>query len=88
MNLITSEKFIEHAKNMVKKEIYNNYPIDFGTEVDVNVVAQSKILQNHKAFITTDFQYGLYYEVIYDGNKDIFYLDIYNRKTETHEKGE
>lgn len=49
------------------------------TEDDVFVVWLAKILQNHKAMISTTVPDGMYYEITYNGDKDVVYLDAYKK---------
>lgn len=46
---------------------------------DVYVVWFSKTLQNWKALLNTTLPDGMYYEVIYDGDRKRSYLDVYSR---------
>lgn len=45
----------------------------------VYIVWQCKTLQNWKFLISTDISDGMYYEVTYNGDKDEWYLDAYNK---------
>lgn len=62
---------IEHARteapNIAKSSLY--------------VVWFSKVLQNHKALISTDVVEGLYVEVTFNGIKNEYYVDIYTKRT-------
>ena len=65
----------------------SNYePID---NSQVFVVWSAKILGNNKAMLGTrldkDFNY---YEVTYDGNKKLFYLDVYSFERQVVSKSE
>lgn len=46
---------------------------------DVYVVWFSKTLQNWKALVSTDLHDGMYYEVTYDGDDEVTYLDAYKK---------
>lgn len=46
---------------------------------DVYVVWFCKTLQNWKALCSTDIPDGMYYEVTYDGDKDVAYVDAYKK---------
>lgn len=46
---------------------------------DVYVVWFCKTLQNWKAMCSTDIPDGMYYEVTYDGDKDVAYVDAYKK---------
>ena len=48
-------------------------------EFSVYVVWFSKTLQNWKALISTTLPDGAYYEVTYDGDKDLAYVDSYKK---------
>lgn len=43
------------------------------------VVWSSKTLQNWKALVATDRRDGLYFEVTYNGDQNITYLDTYEK---------
>lgn len=86
-NSMDEEAFIEKAKRLVRDQ-YNNSGI--GTprgaridplgEDDVYVVWFVKALQNWKAMVSTTRDDGRYYEVTYDGDNAVAYVDSY-RKT-------
>lgn len=46
---------------------------------DVYVVWFSKTLQNWKALVSTSVSDGMYYEVIYNGDKNETYVDVYKK---------
>lgn len=46
---------------------------------DVYVVWFSKTLQNWKALLSTTLPDGMYYEVTYDGDKEVAYVDAYKK---------
>lgn len=46
---------------------------------DIYIVWLCKILQNHKALLSTTVSDGMYYEITYNGDKDEFYLDAYKK---------
>lgn len=77
------DKFINLAKVAVKN--YTNQ-LEYGCKNvgiginDVFVVWQCKILQNHKALLITNLFDKLYYEVTYNGDKNEFYFDIYEKR--------
>lgn len=49
------------------------------TEADVYVVWLAKVLQNNKALLSTTLPDGMYYEVTYDGDKQMAYVDAYKK---------
>lgn len=53
------------------------------TKFDVYVVWQCYILGNQKWLLATTLPDGMYYEVTYNKNKDVFYFDVY-KKVENH----
>lgn len=58
----------------VNEEIHKSDPV---TEEEVYVVWLTKVLQNNKALLGTTRPDGLYYEITYDGDKKIAYVDEY-----------
>ena len=46
---------------------------------EVYIVWKAKILQNWKYLISTSLPDGMYYEMTYDGNKELWYLDAYKK---------
>ena len=46
---------------------------------DVYVVWSVKALQNWKALLSTSLLDGMYYELTYDGDKGVIYLDAYKK---------
>ena len=49
------------------------------TTDDVYVVWSCKTLQNWKALLSTDVPDGMYYELTYDGDRGVTYLDAYKK---------
>ena len=49
------------------------------TEEDVYVVWLCKILQNNKALLSTTLPDGMYYEITFDGDKGMAYVDAYKK---------
>ena len=49
------------------------------TADDVYVVWFCKTLQNWKALLSTDVPDGMYYELTYNGDKRVTYLDAYKK---------
>ena len=48
-------------------------------EYNIFVVWISKVLQNHKALLSTTVPDGMYYELTYNGDKGELYLDAYKK---------
>lgn len=48
-------------------------------EYSIYVVWSSKTLQNWKAMVSTTLYDGLYYEVTHDGDKNLTYVDTYQK---------
>jgi hypothetical protein len=77
---MTSEKFIEKAKNLVAE--YAAEHLDKTDDVpsfDVFVVWSCWILGNQKALISTTIHDGMYYEVTYNKEKNEIYFDAYKK---------
>ena len=67
-------------------EIVKQYAIDHLDKSDhivgepvVYIVWKCKILQNWKYLLSTSFLDGMYYELIYNGDKKEWYLDAYKK---------
>ena len=71
---------IETAKAIVIDYIHEHIET---AEPDLFVIWQATILQNFKCLISTPLN-GMYFEVIFDGDKQCWYLDAY-RKVENRE---
>ena len=52
--------------------------VTFGRD-EVYVVWFCKTLQNWKALLSTTLPDGMYYEVTYDGDKQVAYIDAYKK---------
>lgn len=67
------------------KEIVRNYAMehldksDNVPQFEVFDVWYSKILQNHKALLSTSLFDGMYYECTYNGDKKELYFDAYKK---------
>ena len=63
--------------------IVSDYMNEHMTDSDENyglyIVWKAKILQNWKYLIASDKQDGMYYEAIFDGDKNRWYLDVYRK---------
>lgn len=69
-----------------KKLIQDYYEKKLDIKVNINqiyIVWNCKILQNNKTMISTDIEDGRYFEVIYNGDKDVYYLDSYVKEYNT-----
>lgn len=77
-----SEEFLALCKNKVV-EYFNQHADKTDLKTisvgDVFVVWYAKVLQNHKALISTTVSDGMYYELTYNGSKDEIYLDAYKK---------
>lgn len=67
---IVIDYYNEHVEKTDNKKL---------TESEVFIVWFSKTLQNWKALISTTISDGMYYEVIYNGDKKETYLDAYKK---------
>lgn len=76
-----SKEFIEKCKEIVKQYAIEQHSdkSDNEPKFEIFVVWQCKILQNHKALLSTSLFDGLYYELTYNGNKREIYFDIYKK---------
>ena len=52
--------------------------VTFGRD-EVYIVWFCKTLQNWKALLSTTLPDGMYYEVTYDGDKQVAYIDAYKK---------
>lgn len=57
-------------------EVTDNYQL---TEDEVYVVWMCSILGNNKALLSTNVPDGMYYECVYNSEKDELYLDGYKK---------
>lgn len=66
-------------------KIVSNYVVEHIDKTDkvpvfqVYIVWQCKTLQNGKFLISTDIPDGMYYEVTYNGDKDVWYFNAYKK---------
>ena len=77
-----SEEFLRLCKAKVAE--YTNTHMDKTdqkqiTVNDVYTVWYCKILQNHKALLSTTVPDGMYYELTYNGDKNELYMDAYKK---------
>lgn len=79
------DKFIELCKEKIVE--YTNTTMNLNSidrpfyisTSDVQVVWFDRVLQNSKALLSTTINDGLYYEVIYNEDKNELYFDVYKR---------
>lgn len=78
---MNTETFVEYAKKLIREYIENSIYslVVFDEGFDIYVVWQCKTLQNYKALLVTSLHDGMYYEVTYNGDKEDFYLDVYEK---------
>lgn len=74
------DRFLKKAKALVMEQ----RPDD----AQIYIVWFSKTLQHWKALLSTDGPDTLYYEVTYDGDKKLAYVDTYEKTNQTivHDK--
>jgi len=73
-----NDKFLKLCKEIIVD--YFNANVDKTdkkqiTEDDVFIVWTCKALQNNKALVSTTVSYGMYYEIIHNGDKNETYVD-------------
>ena len=72
---MSNDKFLEICKKTIvdyfnnRVEITDNMKI---TENNVFIVWSCKTLQNNKALVSTNISDGMYYELTYNGDKNLF----------------
>lgn len=78
------QQVVDYTNDEVLSSDYE--PIDTS---QVFVVWSAKILGNNKAMLGTHLDKDFnYYEVTYDGEKKLFYLDVYNFERQVVSKSE
>lgn len=65
------------CKDIVYKHMLDKY-YEIKKE-DIFIVWICKILGNNKALVSVEGAYGLYFEITYNGDKDEFYIDVYEK---------
>jgi orf78 len=76
----TSDVFLDKCKDLVKDYTIEHLDKSDATpEFDVFIVWYAKELQNFKALLSTTLYDGMYYELTYDGDNDLIYLDAYKK---------
>lgn len=73
---------VKKAKDIVRQYVIKGafYNAEECGDVKVFVVWQCKTLQNWKFMLITDQSDNMYYELTYNGDKNEFYLDVYDKK--------
>jgi hypothetical protein len=77
-----SKEFLDECKEEVRSYTQAHLDKTDNTSVsldDVFVVWYCKILQNHKALLSTRLPDGMYYECTYNGDKKELYFDAYKK---------
>lgn len=69
------DQYLNKAKQLVLDEI-EEFEHD-GPHIEVYIVWFSKTLQNWKALLSTNRPNGFYYEVTYNGDEQVAYVDTY-----------
>ena len=77
---MSNKEFIQKCKLLVRNYFNSNSDKSDNFSIsdeDIYVVWLCKVLQNHKALLSTSVSDGMYYEITYNGDKDEFYFDEY-----------
>lgn len=78
---MTSTEFLELARSAAANE-YNGQSMNKISAEDVQLVWYSGALQHHKAVFCTDpTKDPNFYQVIYDGDRKLLYVDTYRKWT-------
>lgn len=75
-------EFVVFCKNEIVKYVNSDLDKSDNKEItsdDVYVVWLCKTLQNNKALLSTTLYDGMYYEITYDGDKKLAYIDAYKK---------
>ena len=78
------ERMIEKAKALVLEYIHEHTEPNPDAESTIFVIWQCQILQNFKCLISATLPHGMYFELTYDGDREMWYFDAY-RKIENRE---
>ena len=70
------EKAISIVRSYIEKHLDKT---DAMPEFEVFTVWKVKVLQNWKWLISSSLHDGMYYEVTFNGDKSVFYLDAYKK---------
>ena len=73
--MLKARQFVANYYN-IHNDITNNFSLSLS---DVYVVWFCKTLQNWKALVSTNVPDNMYYEVTYDGDRNVTYLDAYKK---------
>lgn len=73
----------EKAKAIVRQYVQEHLDKTDEAKFEVFTVWKAKALQNWKWLLSTTLWDGMYYEVTYNGDEQVFYLDAY-KKFENH----
>ena len=79
---MSNKEFIQKCKLLVRNYFNSNSDKSDNFSIsdeDIYVVWLCKVLQNHKALLSTSVSDGMYYEITYNGDKDEFYFDEYKK---------
>lgn len=64
----------------IVKEFYSQNKIEIDQEnFEIFIVWKSKVLQNYKYLLGSNHNDNLYFEITYNGDKDEWYLDVYDK---------
>lgn len=85
--MMTDKEFIYTIQHLVSDyaneynreilEVTRRYPVK---PEDVYIVWQAKILQNRKAMAITSAPDGMYFEITFNGDNEMVYLDAYCKR--------
>lgn len=80
---MTSEEFVKLVKRIVAEYAHEELDEDDIFDENVHIVWLSKALGNYKATAITDlnFQDKIYYELTYNGENGLIYLDVYKKQS-------
>lgn len=76
---VDNDKFLKTAKAAIVCWYNRHNAPSVITMDDVYIVWFSKTLQNWKALASTSHEDGMYYEITYDGNKEVAFVDAYKK---------
>lgn len=79
---MSNKEFVQKCKLLVRNYFNSNSDKSDNFSIsdeDIYVVWLCKVLQNHKALLSTSVSDGMYYEITYNGDKDEFYFDAYKK---------
>lgn len=79
---MNTDKFIKACKQLIADYVLRNF--DLISTDEVQVVWQTKVLQNNKALLVVPGAspeiFKLYFEITYNGDKEEYYLDVYKKQ--------